>query len=156
MGILKYLRKETDNGKDGGRGSPCSSGTNRETDIDLRRQPTSLKMTLGNDKNTAGPVSDVNSRKKTFSVVCEGGGGSVSERVKNLETVIDKCVMGSGRCGTHNVKLSRTVKQKKYSCVNSQGQIEWKYRDVTCLVCPSQAQMTRTKAKTEIPTARGK
>ena len=39
---------------------------------------------------------------------------------------------------THYVKLERTVKQKKYSVVNFNGKIDWKYRDVTCLICPSQ------------------
>ena len=47
------------------------------------------------------------------------------------------CVMGSGRCGTHNVKLIKSVKSKKMSCLEPGGNIGWKYVDVTCLVCPS-------------------
>ena len=39
---------------------------------------------------------------------------------------------------THYVKLERDVNRKKYSVVNSNGKTDWKYRDVTCLVCPSQ------------------
>ena len=77
-------------------------------------------------------------------------------RASNIILTVVKCAMGSGRCGAHNVKLVRSVKQKKYSCVNKLGQVEWKTRDVTCLICPSQAQMNRTTAKTENPTARGK
>ena len=49
-----------------------------------------------------------------------------------------KCEFGNGRCMTHYVKLEREVKKKKYSVVNSNGKIDWKYRDVTCLACPSQ------------------
>ena len=39
---------------------------------------------------------------------------------------------------THLVKLERTVKSKKYSVMGAAGKLEWKYRDVTSLVCPSQ------------------
>ena len=110
-------------------------------------------MTLGDIEVTADPVSDVKGMKKTFTVCNDEGGGDVKNRV---DIAVDKCVMGGGKCVTHNVKLKRTVKQKKYSCVNLKGQIEWKSRDVTCLVCPSQAKMCRAKAKTSIQTARGK
>ena len=77
-------------------------------------------------------------KKTTFSV---GGGGGISlvgEMIKKHEALAVKCVFGSGRCMTHLVKLERTVKKKKYSVVNNTGSIGWKYRDVTCLVCPSQ------------------
>ena len=108
---------------------------------------------IGDIEITADPVSDMKCMKKTFDVCNDEGGGDVKDRV---DTADDKCVMGGGKCVTHNVKLKRTVKQKKYSCVNLKGQIEWKFRDVTCLVCPSQAKMIRAKAKTSIPAARGK
>ena len=85
--------------------------------------------------------------KKTFPAV------EIECEPKNNDV---KCVMGNGRCGAHDVKLIRSVKQKKYSCVNKLGQIEWKTRDVTCLICPDQAKMNRTKAKTDISTARGR
>ena len=41
---------------------------------------------------------------------------------------------------THSVKLERKVKSKKYSVMGAAGKLEWKYRDVTCLVCPSQTR----------------
>ena len=144
--ITKYLvkeKKDTGDAKGDRGGSPCTKETDRHTDTQRGRQPTSGKTTL----------DDIDSMKKTFKAV-----GNVSDRVRSLENNMNnvKCVMGSGRCGAHNVKLVRSVKQKKYSCVNKLGQVEWKTRDVTCLICPSQAQMNRTTAKTENPTARGK
>ena len=34
------------------------------------------------------------------------------------------------------MKLTKSVKSKKISCVEPGGGIGWKYVDVTCLVCP--------------------
>ena len=148
--ITKYLvkeRKDTGDDKGDRGGSPCIKETDRHTDILRGRQPTSMKTTPDRRKTS------LDRSKTTFKAVA-----SVSDRVRTLEKNMNdvKCVMGSGMCGAHNVKLVRSVKQKKYSCVNKLGQVEWKMRDVTCLICPSQAQMNRTTAKTENPTARGK
>ena len=72
-------------------------------------------------------------KKTTFS----RGGAKVSSRFKQLQEAGKiMCVMGSGRCGTHNVKLTKSVKSTKISCVEPGGGIGWKYVDVTCLVCP--------------------
>ena len=78
-----------------------------------------------------------NDVKKTFTTIMRGG-SSVKDTIKKHEALLENCVFGNGRCMTHYVKLERTVKQKKYSVINSIGKIDWKYRDVTCLVCPSQ------------------
>ena len=40
-----------------------------------------------------------------FDVCNDEGGGDVKDRV---DTADDKCVMGGGKCVTHNVKLKRT------------------------------------------------
>ena len=92
------------------------------------------------NRDTPGPSGDSSSnqsgkevKKTTFS----GGGAKVSSRIKQLQEAGKiLCVMGSGRCGTHNVKLTKSVKSKKISCVEPGGGIGWKYVDVTCLVCP--------------------
>ena len=67
-----------------------------------------------------------------------------------------KCVFGGGRCISHKMKLSRTVKVKKYSCVNLSGGLEWKTRDVTCLACPGKSKKTRNSATTKISLDMGK
>ena len=45
-------------------------------------------------------------------------------------------MIGSGRCGEHNVKLVRLITQKKMSIIDKTGKISWKLRDVTTLSCP--------------------
>ena len=66
------------------------------------------------DKSCTSSGSVLVKTKKIFPV----GGG-----VKNIERSLDdmKCVFGGGRCGTHDVKLSRTIRDKRYSCVNLRG-----------------------------------
>ena len=78
-----------------------------------------------------------NSVKKTFEPVVRGV-NSVREAIRKHEALMKKCEFGNGRCMTHYVKLERDVRKKKYSVVNSNRNIDWKYCDVTCLVCPSQ------------------
>ena len=77
--------------------------------------------------------------KKTFS------SSIVKDRVNAIEgeTEILKCVLGSGRCGTHNAKLVRRVCEKKYSCIDLvTGKVVWRTRDVTSMESPSKAKRT--------------
>ena len=77
--------------------------------------------------------------KKTF------GSGSVRDRVNTINVVGDemKCVLGSGRCGTHNTKLVRRVCEKKYSFIDPViGKLVWRTRDVTSLECPGKTKRT--------------
>ena len=77
--------------------------------------------------------------KKTFS------SGSVKECVNAINVVGDemKCVLGSGRCGTHNTKMVRKVREKKYSCIDPvTGKLVWRTRDVTSLECPDKTKRT--------------
>ena len=61
----------------------------------------------------------------------------MSDRVRILQEFSKTvCVMGNGTCKTHNMKLKKSVRSKKMSCVIAGGGIGWKYVDVTCLVCP--------------------
>ena len=136
--IMKYLTKkrnvELDVG-DSGRGGRYAQMTNRDTDTLLWRQPALKKITLEKDRSATSTACDDNSWTKIFSV--EGGREWVRDLVLENNIDIDSCVMGSGGWGTHNVKLVRSMKQKKYSSVHQIDQIEWMVRDVTCLVCPS-------------------
>ena len=63
---------------------------------------------------------------------------SVRDTIKNHEDLVKKCIFGNGRCMTHYVTLDRPVKSKKYSVMGINGKLEWRYRDLTCLVCPNQ------------------
>ena len=47
-----------------------------------------------------------------------------------------KCVMGSGRCASHNTKLERKIKEKRVSIIDKSGKLGWTTREVTILTCP--------------------
>ena len=93
---------------------------------------------------TKGPMDRFVSTDVRVSFANGGGGKTVSDRVKAIQKVnVMSCVMGSGRCATHNTKLVRNVKKKKYSCVGPGGNIEWRFRDVTSLECPNKNILPR-------------
>ena len=92
---------------------------------------------------SSGSTKKQNDTTNKTKLTFVGGGVKVSARIKQLqEENKTVCVMGSGRCGTHNVKLVKSVKSKKISCVEPGGGVGWKYVDVTCLVCPSKAKIS--------------
>ena len=83
----------------------------------------SKKEISGDEKATLGEQPAADKRKTTFSV----GGASVRDTIKKHEALVMKCEFSNGRCMTHSVK------SKKYSVVGITD-IEWRNRDVTCLV----------------------
>ena len=62
----------------------------------------------------------------------------VKESIKMFQKLSEgeKCVIGSGRCSSHNVKLVRGVVKKKVSCIDKDGKLSWLMREVTNLTCP--------------------
>ena len=48
-----------------------------------------------------------------------------------------KCVIGSGMCAGHNVKLTRKVTMKRCSNIDDKGVVTWSMREVTVLACPA-------------------
>ena len=63
------------------------------------------------------------------------GGSQKVDCFKKLSQVT-KCVIGSGFCAGHNVKLERSVKIKKISIIDNDGKVKWLMREVTSLTCP--------------------
>ena len=66
----------------------------------------------------------------------------VKTKIDNFQKLArgDECVIGSGRCGSHNCKLVRSVVVKKMSVINKDGSLGWSRREVTTLACPYAAQ----------------
>ena len=62
----------------------------------------------------------------------------VKENIKMFQKLSmgENCVIGSGRCSRHNVKLVRGVVMKKVSCIDKNGKLSWLMREVTNLSCP--------------------
>ena len=64
-------------------------------------------------KSTSTFVSVDIRTKKTFKTTNNVKDNAIVEADENV-----KCVVGSGRCATHHVKLVRKVRKKRYSCIN--------------------------------------
>ena len=92
---------------------------NKVYDIDVRKK---ILRSTKQTKLTFGPavVPAVRENIRMFQQLSEGS----------------ECRFGSGSCATHNVKLCRSVVEKKTSCVDVNGKITWKMREVATLACP--------------------
>ena len=64
---------------------------------------------------------------------------SVSDRIQRFQELSDgdECVIGSGRCATHNVRVTRNVMKVRKSVQNEAGELMWRLCESTVLVCPS-------------------
>ena len=73
--------------------------------------------------------------KLTFSQLSNHRVGSMIDKFQKLSRA-GECVLGSGGCAFHNVKLVRGVKKKRMSVKDDKGVVRWVMCDVTSLVCP--------------------
>ena len=78
----------------------------------------------------------MNIKKKTFTNIADMSVRSKIEKFQKFARP-GECVIGSGMCGYHNVKLTRSVTKKKMSNINKDGTISWTMREVTILRCPA-------------------
>ena len=64
---------------------------------------------------------------------------SVSDRIQRFQELSDgdECVIGSGRCATHNEKVVRKVMNVRKSVQNEAGNVSWRLSESTVLVCPA-------------------
>ena len=80
--------------------------------------------------------NELNKERKTTFV------NKKKEKVKeNIEmfhklSMGEECIVGSGHCSRHNVKLERKVTIKKVSNIDSTGKVTWTMREVANLACP--------------------
>ena len=81
-----------------------------------------------------------NSVKKTFTAVIQPQ-NTVSDRIEKFQKIVSDssggCILGSGRCATHNVKLVRRMDVKKICVNDDSGGVRWIHRDVMSMVCPN-------------------
>ena len=119
--------------------TPGRQKNNKNKNITSSTTPQATKITrYFENKNDI----DNKNVKKTFSSTADSmRKRSISEKIKSFEVFQNggeagECIMGSGRCATHHTKLVREVKNKRTSFVNKVGEIEWKIREGTILVCP--------------------
>ena len=86
-------------------------------------------------------VSDI-SVKKTFDKHSHLGVKKKIAMFSDMSQEV-KCVLGSGYCGGHNVKLVRSIVKKKVSEIDINGKLKWPMREVITLTCPATQPIVR-------------
>ena len=74
----------------------------------------------------------------------------VKESVKMFQELATgkECVLGSGRCSTHNVKLLRSVCRKRMNVISDDWNVTWTMGEGVVLACPyKQAGSTDTATR---------
>ena len=84
-------------------------------------------------------IEELSDKKKTFSVFPPVVNSDVVRKISafNQKANEVKCVIGSGFCSGHNVKLTRCVEMKRVSVVEDNGKLTWQMREVAILACPA-------------------
>ena len=103
-----------------------------------------IDRTIENNVSTEGdmrtPDGDEYKEKLTFKKPLRT---KVRDRIEMFDGLSSKdgdaCLMGSGRCAHHNVKLERVTSMKRMSIVDESG-VRWEFREHTALVCPGVQQ----------------
>ena len=133
-------RGQVGTGQDDGQGVSGTVLSNKEqvSECNQRVEVVQQEVQVSHKQSVSFASIDIRVKKTSSS-------SSVRDRVSAINGVNGelKCVLGSGRCGTHNTKLVRRVCEKKYSCIDPvTGKVVWKTRDVTSLECPAKAKRT--------------
>ena len=108
------------------------------TNVEEDRREEERKKKL-RDRKIPSVREDAAIKKMTFRPVQKTLNCSVKDNILMFQRLADRdeCVVGSGRCSTHNTKLIRSVITKKVSEVDSHGHITWPIREVCILACPN-------------------
>ena len=78
---------------------------------------------------------DITEQKLTFM---KHRTNNISDRIENFQKMTEggMCLLGSGRCGFHNMKLLRNVQTKRMSVRGENDCVlRWEEKEVTTLVC---------------------
>ena len=59
------------------------------------------------------------------------------EEFHRISNKNDRCIIGSGRCATHNTKVMRVMVKKRVSVKNIDGSVGWQMCEGTTLTCPA-------------------
>ena len=79
---------------------------------------------------------------------------AVKEGIKMFQDLAkgEECIIGSGRCSRHNVRLVKTVKEKKVSVIDLSGRVKWQMREAIIYACPLKPSINNeNSAKVMLP-----
>ena len=134
--LRRYLVKKTFGGLEDKKKNDDQEDTGRapnnvEDNTEIRRS--NIRKTTDVVSDTA-KVQEV--RKLAFT---PGHNRKVKDNIMMFQKLSDgvECVIGSGMCSGHNVKLTRKVTMKRCSDVDDRGVVTWSMREVTVLICPA-------------------
>ena len=101
--------------------------------------------------------------KKTSPVFPPEVKSDVSRKISafNKKASYVKCVIVSGFCAGHNLKLTRCVEMRRVSNTEEDGRVTWPMREVAFLACPTAKLSVKTSSvnkavSTEQPMGRNK
>ena len=120
----------------------CTSGTNSEQS---GRKESQVKDDRKEDYSSEEfdsmkkKIREMNVRKKTSPAFPPEVGSGVLEKIGVFNNKANEvqCVIGSGYCAGHNVRLTRSVDVRRVSCVGEDGSVTWQMREVAILACPA-------------------
>ena len=145
-GIKKYLVRKEENIEND---ISISPGTENKNNSNKKISPLrkTNKTIIKEDKLVRGLVNkfeleeSTRGMKKTFTTSRNNNNSkSVSKKIENFNNISknsDNCLIGSGRCASHNSRLVRVVQQKKTSVILKDGTIGWRMCEAVTLACPA-------------------
>ena len=146
--MKKFVKRGHDDSDRNGRHEAPEAGISDRNQVLNNEQQVSPSQDVQVSRKQVMSFASIDVRmKKTLRI------RTVKDRVDAIEGETEnvKCVLGSGRCGTHNAKLVRRVCVKKYSCIDpGTGKLVWKTRDVTSMECPDKAKRTKIASGTSV------
>ena len=100
-------------------------GTTREEEFKCENKQV-LNVSKTGVCNTEVKTTD--KLKMTFSTLPNARKSSISEKILRFQELAegDDCVIGSGRCATHNLKIVRVIKNIRVSEPAEGGGINWR------------------------------
>ena len=126
------VNRQTTSKEDNGQMVKLSGRKNTIIDTVKDNTPTLSEEDRINMKKKIGSISV----KKTFDKLSQLGVKKKIEMFSDMSQEV-KCVLGSGYCSGHNVKLVRSIVKKKISETDCNGKVTWPMREVITLACPA-------------------
>ena len=143
--ISKYFVKKARDNSDGDKEGRQNSTIRKTIHEEDRSKEGGRRMTVRKKEPEETLVKKVDDEKmkttfRTMSV--KGRQTTMKEHIRMFQKLAEgeECVIGSGRCSSHNTKLVRSVVKRKVCSVNEEGAVSWPMGEAVILACPFSKQ----------------
>ena len=134
--ISNYFSRRHNDDSEGGRACDNVIVTEKrsEEDKEGRRRKLSVKDRKKDDTMMIKEKEEL--RKTTFSIKKKQP--TLKEHIAMFEKLSNSvdCVIGSGRCSSHNTRLVRSVIERRVCNVDEDGRVTWPMGEATIFACP--------------------